>query len=223
MATSVFLPWRPATSRLPAFDFTRSWWREHGFDVHLVDSGDEPFSLAASRNVAVAQAVDPMAPLVIADADTVGEIYSVLEAIDRIGDGDERTYLPYREYRSLGEVGTKQAIAGRELSLCDHFVYGPAVSGIYVTTPAIWVQYGGQDGRFKGWLGEDIAHMHAHETLVGPLGRTEGRAYALGHDSEPKHGPQYDANAALMHRYAAAAGDVDAMRGLLNEGDDGGR
>jgi hypothetical protein len=217
LATSVFIPWRPATSRLPAFDFTRDWWRSQGFDVHLVDSDDRPFSLAASRNLAVAlSSVDPLAPIVISDADTVGEFAAIAEALERT-DAEERTFLPYTEYRSLGEAGTAQALAGRQLELCSHLVYPPAVSGIYITTPAVWTQYGGQDPRFRGWLGEDIAHMHAHETLIGPLGRTQGKAYALGHDSEVKEGPQYDANAQLMHRYGAAAGDVDAMWALINE------
>lgn len=213
MATSVYLPWRPQPSRIPAFQFTAAWWESHGFTVHTIDSGDEPFSLAATRNLAVDRA---SGPLIICDADTVGTIDSIREALQLTAE-QNRTFLPYTEYRALGEAGTRQALNGTPLHQCMHFSWPPAVSGIYITTPKAWNSYGGQDPRFKGWLGEDIAHQCAHETLNGPLGRTTGTAYALGHDADPKQGPQYDANNALMERYIAARGNVNAMIELIGE------
>jgi hypothetical protein len=207
------LPWRSAPSRMPAFDFCTAWWERNGFTVTTVDSGDEPFSLAASRNLGVSQA---SGPVVIADADTVGDLAALTEALART-EAEGRTFLGYTEYRSLAGAGTAQAIAGTALHDCSHFVYPPAVSGLYVTTPATWFSYGGQDPRFKGWGPEDIAHMHAHETLVGPLGRVTGNAYALGHESAPKAGPDYQAAVELMHRYGDASGDPQKMRALVDE------
>lgn len=213
MATNVYLPWRPQPSRIPAFQYTAAWWERHGFTVHIIDSRDEPFSLAATRNLAVERA---NGPVVIADADTVGTIEAINEALD-LTTQQRRTYLPYTDYRSLGETGTAQALAGTPLHQCQHFSWPPAVSGIYITTPQAWNSYGGQDPRFKGWLGEDIAHQIAHETLNGPLGRTNGTAYALGHTPATKHGTQYDANLHLMNRYIAANGDVNAITELIAE------
>lgn len=209
----VWLPWRAQPSRIPAFKFCAAWWERNGFTVHTVDSGDEPFSLAASRNHAVAKSTGPV---ILADADTVGDVDAIREAVQLTQD-TERTVLPYTEYRSLGESGTVQALAGRDLSECSHWVYPYGVSGIYITAPQVWNSYGGQDPRFKGWLGEDLAHLHAHETLNGPIGRTQGNAYALGHESEPKTGPQFEKNRILMERYGEAAGNPTAMRALIAE------
>ena len=215
----VWIPWRPAESRMPAFTYCTAWWQEHGANVRTIDAGGEPFSLAASRNLAVdIHAIEhgEDEPLLIADADTVGDWPALTTAIDRVQDLGV-TILPYTDYHSLGDAGTPQALAGRPLHLCEHFSYPPAVSGLYVTTPRIWRAYGGQDPRFRGWLGEDLAHLHAHETLLGLIERVPGTAYALGHDSEPKQGPQFEANRKLMHRYAAARGDRVAMLELIAE------
>lgn len=212
-ATDVYLPWREQPSRLPAFEFCKAWWESHGFTVHTIDSGDRPFSLAATRNLAVAAS---SGPVIIADADTVGHIDAIREAV-RLTQIEQRTYLPYTEYRSLGEIGTQQALAGRPLPDCTHWHYPYGVSGIYITTPSIWARYGGQDPRFKGWGGEDIAHMHAHETLIGPIGRTLGNAYALTHDSDEKEAPQNVANFTLMRQYGAATGNPEQMRALISQ------
>jgi hypothetical protein len=85
-----------------------------------------------------------------------------------------------------------------------------------VTTPRTWWRHGGQDQRFRGWGFEDAAWYLAHETLLGEAPRRHpGHVYALHHTAEVREGPQYDANAALMERYRAAATSAEAMRTLV--------
>jgi len=209
----VFIPWRAQPSREEAFNFCRNYWESHGFTVVTVDTGNDPFPLAESRNRAVALAEGPA---VVADADTIADITTIFEAIN-IAVAEQRTVLPYTEYRMLQSHGTIQALHGYPLEECHHQVYAPAASGIYVTTPTAWNAYGGQDPRFRGWLGEDMAHLVAHRTLVGPLRRVEGRAYALSHYPAQRSGPQYEANLTLMNRYIEADGNPEAIRALIGE------
>ena len=58
----------------------------------------------------------------------------------------------------------------------------------------------------------------ARDALLGePPVRHDGRVYALHHVAEVRAGTHYDANAALMERYRAAAGDPAAMAQLVAE------
>ena len=76
----VVIPWRPAPSRMDAFERVVSWYREAlpGVPVDTVDTGDTPFVLAACRNRAMSEA-QPDEVVVIGDADTLPEIEPPLE------------------------------------------------------------------------------------------------------------------------------------------------
>lgn len=213
---TIVIPWRPQPSRLAAFDAVVAWYRDALGDVPvlIVDSDDEVFNLARCRNLGVGRLADPREVVVIGDADTIPERAALLEAIDAARTSG-RVHLPYTEYRWLGASGTAEFGAGAALEDCSHEVVRGACSGVYVTTPETWASHGGQDERFRGWGFEDAAWHVAHETLLGePPRRHVGRVYALHHVAEVREGPHYEANAALMARYRAAA-TPDAMRQLL--------
>ncbi|QKJ18559.1 hypothetical protein [Microbacterium hominis] len=215
-AVRIVLPWRPAPSRLDAFDRVVAWYRTQFPEVPLltVDSGDEPFVLAACRNRTMAAAA-PDEVVVIGDADTIPEADALRAAI-RAARTSDRVQLPYTEYRWLGRAGSAQFAEGVPLARCDHELVIGACSGVYVATPRTWAAHGGQDERFRGWGFEDAAWNLAHETLLGgPPERHEGRVYALYHVGETRAGEQYEANAARMERYRAAAGDRRAMAQLV--------
>ena len=215
----VIVPWRPSPSRLPAFALLTKWYAEHlpEFELQTVDTGDQPFSLAACRNAGVAAAGRDQV-VVINDADTLPEPAPLREAVLAAATSG-LVHLPYTEYRWLGASGTAQLAAGVDAAQCtvEQYVSG-ACSGVYVTTPRTWAAHGGQDPRFRGWGFEDDAWYLAHETLLGaPPARHSGSVYALHHVGEVRAGVHYDANAQLADRYAAASGDRAAMAQLIAE------
>jgi predicted glycosyltransferase involved in capsule biosynthesis len=183
-----------------------------------VDTDHEPFCLAACRNQAVRIAeAGGYDVVVLADADTLPEREPLLAAIEAAA-GDTRVHLPYNQYRSLREDGTRQYLTGTPLERCNHLVVDGACSGVYVTTPATWWAHGGQDERFLGWGGEDAAWYAAHKAILGaePIRHT-GRVFALHHHSQVKEGGQYTANFALVYRYLQAEQNPEAMRTLIAE------
>lgn len=214
---TIVIPWRPSPSRVPAFEIVSRWYREAlpGVEIRVVDSGDVPFSLAACRNLGIAEAGSGGQVVVVSDADTLPEIEPLTAAIAAAATSG-LVHLPYTEYRWLGAGGTAQFANGTALRDCDFELVRGACSGVYVTTAETWARHGGQDERFRGWGFEDAAWYLAHGTLLGsPPQRHEGRVFALHHQAESREGPQYDANAALMQRYRDAATDPIAMRQLV--------
>lgn len=215
--TTVLIPWRPQGSRVPAFDAVVAWYRRELPDavLHPVDTDDAVFNLARCRNTGVRSIADPREVVVINDADTVPEVGSLRAAIAAAAASD-RVQLPYTAYHFLGEDGSEQYRSGRPLAECDFELVHGACSGIYVTTPGTWWSHGGQDERFRGWGFEDAAWYLAHEALLGdPPQRHAGRVFALHHQPESRSGANYDANAALLEQYRAAAVDRAAMREVV--------
>ncbi|MFE6254739.1 hypothetical protein [Agromyces sp. NPDC057865] len=220
MTHAIVIPWRPAPSRLDAFQRVVAWYSRTlpAFRVVTLDTGDDLFSLSRIRNLAVAQACHADDVIVIGDADTLperGPLMAAIAAAPRSG----RVQLPYTTYRWLGPTGTAQHAAGRAVEDCDYELVHDACSGVYVTTRNTWESHGGQDERFQGWGFEDSAWYLAHQTLLGaPPQRHEGAVYALHHSVELRDGPQFERNVTLMARYRRAAGDQVAMRHLVDEG-----
>lgn len=214
----VVVPWRPQPSRLDAFDRLVTWYQQNLPDVELrtIDSGETVFNVARCRNRAVDTGADDDV-VVLNDADTVPERDPLLRAIDEAAT-TRAVHLPYTEYRWFGAAGTAQYAAGVPAEDCDFDLVRGACSGVTVTTPRTWFAHGGQDERFRGWGFEDAAWYLAHETMLGrPPVRVDGRVYALHHVQAARRGAQYEANAALMARYEAVAGDRAGMAQLIAE------
>lgn len=219
MTNLVVIPWRPAPSRIGAFERLLAWYERElpDFRIETIDSDDDVFVLARTRNLAVSGLADPDDVVVINDADTLPEPGALREAV-AAAPGSGRVHLPYTTYHWLGPEGSAELAAGAAPGDCSYVLVHGACSGVYVTTRRTWESHGGQDERFRGWGFEDSAWYLAHETLLGaPPQRHDGAAYALHHVAEERAGEQYDRNAALMERYRAAAGDPGAMAALVGE------
>jgi hypothetical protein len=213
---TVIVPWRPAPSRVPAFEFVVDWYARllPEFRVQTIDTDDDVFVLAACRNRGIA-AHDPDEVVVVCDADTLPQPEPLRAAVAAARTSG-LVHLPYTEYRWLGREGDAQIRAGVAPEDCDHELVIGACSGVYVTTPRTWERHGGQDERFRGWGFEDAAWNLAHQALLGaPPVRHEGHVYALHHAAEVRAGARYEANAALMERYREAEGDPVAMAQLV--------
>lgn len=212
----VVIPWRPAPSRVGAFEFVTAWYADNVPEAELttIDTPDDVFVLAACRNRGV-DGIEADEVVVINDADTIPEPAALREAVAAARTSG-RVHLPYTRYHWLGAEGTAQLRGGTAPEECTYELVNGACSGVYVTTPATWRSHGGQDERFRGWGFEDAAWYLAHETLLGaPPVRHDGRVYALHHQAEVRAGERYDANAALMEQYRAAAGDPGSMAQLV--------
>lgn len=213
---TVVIPWRSAPSRVSAYEFVTAWYAEHVPEatVRAIDTDDDVFVLAACRNRAIAS-VPADEVVVVNDADTFPEA-DALRAAVAAARTSGRVHLPYTEYHWLGAEGTAQLRGGTPPEDCVFDLVIGACSGVYATTPATWAAHGGQDERFRGWGFEDAAWYLAYGTLFGaPPVRHDGNVYALHHQAEVRAGERYDANAALMERYRAAAGDPVAMAQLV--------
>lgn len=218
----VAIPWRPQPHRVYAHDLTVQRYREllPDADIIDVDTTHDAFCLAGCRNLGVRMAeLGGHDIVILGDADTLAEPEPLREAINgALTSG--KVHLPYSRYRSLGETGTRQHLAGAPLADCDHIVIPYATSGVYVTTPAIWWACGGQDERLHGWGMEDVCWLVAHRALLGaePV-RHEGSVFALHHASAVKEGEQYDRNVAIYQRYLEAGdfGNPDAVRAIIAE------
>lgn len=214
MHVEVCIPWRDHPSRRRALAFTRAWWNRHGYQVRLLDTDDDPFNLAAVRNLAVRTSTTDV--VVLADADTLPERAPLEDAIRLAADG-HGTVLPYTEYRSLRADGSRQAYAYVPLPRCNHLTIPGACSGVYVTTRDGWASHHGQDERFAGWGCEDAAWWITHTTLLGEPRRVPGRVFALTHDSQDKSGEATARNFGRIALYEQAAGDPVRISELARE------
>jgi N-terminal domain of galactosyltransferase len=219
MSRLVVIPWRPAPSRIDAFERVVAWYERTlpEFEIRTLDTDDDLFALARIRNLAVTILDDPDDVVVINDADTFPDPEPLRSAVDVAAHGG-RVQLPYTAYHWLGPEGSAQFATGSAPQDCTYELVHRACSGVYVTTRRTWQAHGGQDERFRGWGFEDAAWYLAHETLLGaPPQRHQGRVYALNHDVETRAGDQYERNTLLMQRYRDAAGDPTAMAALVTE------
>lgn len=195
----VGIPWRPQPSRMQAFEETRAWYMEHGFEViagqHPEHLEPKPFNIAAARN----QLVSYMAGharssnvITLSDGDTIPSIGSLMQAINAAQDG--YVHLPYHLY--IGANG--KLVPG-------------ACSGVMVFTPQAWASTNGQDELFEGWGYEDSAWRLAHEVLNGPIIRHHGIVQASMHDTAAKH-PLLTRNRQRYRMYLDAYEQNDVAR-----------
>ncbi len=204
MSVAVAFPWRATVDRLPAFEIVRNWYESALPDAVQVvaDSGDEPFSRAASRNLAV-RLCEQHSPdvVVISDADTIPTPTGLAAAIAAAFDGG--MHYPFDRYLYAGSDNPP----------------GGNTGGIYVCRPDVWWQAGGMDERFSGWGAEDDALHAAFEALVGKPTCHPGFAVSLWHDGACRDlgSERWRPNSELNLRYNAARRDPAAMRALIAE------
>lgn len=131
------------------------------------------FSIAASRNAAVAASSGSV--LVLIDADMVLEDGALLGSIATVGDG------PIVAYKWLRRCTPEETDA---IILSETFPPDPPVqtgtSAAFVLTRAIFEAVGGFDERFVGWGGEDNAFRRTVKRRFG-VRRYPSLAFHLWH------------------------------------------
>jgi hypothetical protein len=229
----------PCEHRDAALAHVQSWYAHHlgarGAAQALIDAA-QPWCKPRVINSAARTVTS--AVLVLADADCIPNadaLDACIAAVQaRQADGAP-TYsmaLPYVTVLRTSPDGARRVIED-ELHHADvrrgtpdveHVTGSHAVGGCVVILRETLQLVRGMDQRFIGWGGEDGALMFAARTLTGrPLhrvGRRDGgELLHLWHPPAPgrRHGPQWQANRALLDRYRAAQHDADAMRALVHE------
>lgn len=213
MKVIVIVPWRSkgCRHREAAWRRVRREWG--GWDVVTADDDGEPFSRAASLNLAAIE--HPADVYVIADADTLVDGRQVAEAVALAG-AEPGIVLAYSTFRYLSRRGTKAVLGGYRgpWEPLTEWSLDWTVSSCLAVSAATWAAVGGFDDRFRAWGGEDVAFVHACETLAGPTRRILGSVWHCWHPSEPERPV---ANFDLLGRYRDALGDPVAMRRLIEE------
>lgn len=201
----VGIPWRPTDDRMPAFEQTTAFYRNHGFEVVAADQKRPGyhFNIAAARNRLVRELMRPSTVYVLSDADTIPQFESLCAAILGVLRGSGAVHLPYHLYEREGAGGGPN----------DPRYIDGACSGILVFGPEVWHTLAGQDEAFEGWGFEDTAFRLAHETLIGPMVRYAGTVRALRHT--PAGQNNVPVNRRRYLQYRDAYGNQAAMRLLL--------
>jgi hypothetical protein len=202
------MPWRPQPDRIAAHDRVRDFWRHFGFRVIEANSNpDLPFNLSVARNNAARQAQDADV-LILADADTIPDIASVLAAVD---DPQECVTYPFHTYLH---------IPGEWVTRADLFAarpdqrYNASVGGIFVCTAEIYWELRGMDERFYPvWGYEDNAFAMAAHTICG-IRRLAGTVFSFNHSAE-RDMSQDNPNKPRFDLYRHANGNPAMMRELI--------
>lgn len=208
---TVVVPWRSKgdVHREMAWRLARDNWS--GWDVHTADDGGEPFSRAASINLAVEE--HPADVYVVADADVLVPADQVRAAVE-LAQSAPGIVLAYDRYAYLSAGGTRYVLDGYrgDWEPFVMFTLGWTVSSCLAVSHETWETVGGFDPRFRGWGMEDVAFDIACRTLAGPTRRVPGSCWHLWHPTEPERPSE---NVDLLRQYEAADGNPDALRALM--------
>lgn len=212
-SAAVLIPWRSTgdPAREAAWAVVTTQWARYGWPVVSADDGGDPFSRAASINLAATHIEADV--YVIADADTLVERAQVAEAIDMAA-AEPGMVVAFDRYWYLSERGTLRVLGGAPPTprLCKWYLdYG--VSCCVAVSAKTWATVGGFDARFRAWGYEDAAFEAACSTLCAPLRRVRGPLWHLHHPLEAER-PQ--GNKELVGDYVRATGDRAAMRALID-------
>jgi glycosyltransferase involved in cell wall biosynthesis len=231
-------------------DRTRNWhwlrayWEHELPDAEIVIGHYEgtPFSKTAAVNEAADRASGDV--LVILDADCYIAGSVITECAERIQEAESRGrplwFVPYRHFHRLPPEATLILLRSDPRSplrfsfpyVVDDGYGAPGVAGHHygalvtmMPREAFW-QVGGMDERFVGWGAEDIAFMHAVDTLYGRHQASNNDVFHLYHggigdswntrqwSGQTAYMPQHH----LATRYSLARFDRDRMRALADEG-----
>lgn len=181
-------------------------------DVWVRDSGHDPYSRAASRNLIVREAEKSgFDVVVINDADSIPQSEALETAISRAYHNRE-IVVPFDNVHVLA-VNNFFVRPDRYETFRPLYKYGTSFGGVYVTTPQTWAYVGGMDERVIGWGFEDQIILSAvHTFLHGPV-YVPGILFNVNHPRDTSS-LKIESNDRLIREYHAAQGKIDEFRAL---------
>lgn len=241
---SLLVPFRDdGEHRGEVWNWLRRYWNATFPQAEIVQGHDDgtPFSKAVAVNHAASLARGRT--FVVIDADAylpAAVLQGCADSIDAaLHNNTRRWFIPYSHLYRLNEPYTKSLLgaaptvsvplppdeASREIVTTD-VTYGHRYGALAQVMPReAFGLVEGMDPRFRGWGSEDVSFLRALDTLYTQHEVTQAHIAHLWH---AKTGNDYmsrqwvgqswgAANERLHQRYAAAAAEPAAMRGLARE------
>lgn len=220
---TIAMPWRPSPARMAAFAAATRFWQKHCPDWPIItaDSDTEMFNLSGARNNAVRQAQTEI--VVVADADTIPPLESVLKAV---ADPDGITWPHMRWVLIPSEYADRPFEEFPDAPVL--LEYPDGLGGVMVCTQTEYWRLGGYPEIFEGWGFEDSCFNLVSRTLSS-FNRIGGTAFAIDHN-EPglednpgwlrNDNPLAKQNRARMQPYIRASARPWLMREVVARHDE---
>lgn len=207
----VVIPWRTDHGwREQLFRWVLAAWEATGLPISIGTPDDGPFN--ASQALNRARASTDAHWLIVASADHVPDLAAVHAAI-----AHDAPWAPiFGATAGIGRATTELLIAGRltaDRVASQTTSHAPFCTALLAVRSDVWDDAGGWDESFVGWGCEDTAFRMVLDTLHPDPPEADACTIALWHEAAPRD--HFEANAARLGPYIAAAGDPDAMRTLV--------
>lgn len=242
---SLLVPFRTDNGRrVETWNWLIQYWRYELPGAEIIVGTDDrtPFCKTAAVNRAAAKAKGDVFVILDADCYVSGDVieYCAREIRSARKRGHPLWFMPYRYFFRLTDSASREILNSDPANPPRYFAAAPPSYKLQEnksTNQGHWfgalIQImpreafelaGGMDTRFYGWGGEDVAFMHAVDTLFGQHKTAPNGVIHLWHPSigtsvkDRKWAGQDKAgtNGALAAKYFRAMGDQGKMRELVD-------
>jgi len=247
---SLLVPFRADNARrAETWNWLRQYWEHELPGAEIIVSTDDhiPFCKTAAVNKAADKAKGDILVILDADCYLSGEVieYCAQEIRKERKRGNRLWFMPYRHFYRLTETASLEILNSDPAGTYPrYFAAQPASYNlehssandighwfgalIQIMPREAFFMVGGMDTRFYGWGGEDVAFMHALDTLYVSHKTVPSGVIHLWHPSigtnakdrkwigQEKPGR----NSNLASRYHQAMGDAGIMRDLVDSDHD---
>lgn len=227
LKVGIVIPWRPEPSRVVAFNFVVSFYRNYFPDMKLYisDCKSEPWIAAEARNLGTEAAIaDNCDVIVAADADHIVRKKAFKKAIlmsHKLQIATQPFYRHFKLNESLTNKLMKNTISRKEIR--KKAEYSDRVpGGVLIYTPDVFETLNGFDERFDGYGGEDVGFNVAHKTIYGvELLRIDSEGLSLWHESSKYRTSEmllsYEKNERELQKfYYPAEGNIEMMKEVIS-------
>jgi hypothetical protein len=242
---SLLVPFRTDNGRREeTWNWLQAYWRHElpGAEVVIGTDNHPSFCKTAAVNRAAQKARGDVLVILDADCYVSGDVieHCAAEIRQAVKRGRRLWFMPYRYFYRLTDTASREIISSNPANPQRYFASSPPRHKLQETKSidqGHWfgalIQImpreafdlvGGMDTRFNGWCGEDVAFMHAVDTLYVPHKTVANGVIHLWHPSigasvrdrmwtgQAKPG----GNGNLAAKYHRAMGDPVCMRELVD-------
>ena len=241
---SLLVPFRTDNGRrAETWEWLNEYWHHELPGAQIVIGTDDTpaFCKTAAINRAADKARGDVFVILDADCLIAGNVveYCATEIRNARKRGNRLWFMPYRYFYRMTDTASREILNSDPANPPRFFAAGPANYRVQDTKSADQAHWfgaliqimpreafriaGGMDNRFHGWGGEDVAFMHAVDTLYGQHKTSPNGVIHLWHptigstikDRMWTGQTRPGANGNLAARYFRAMGDVGKMRQLV--------